>query len=162
MWTRTRCCEADACSAHLCLIVRYFRFVLEVLRCIRLGREIVLTDQVIEHVDAVLRLLSALTGEQRLQNLPNIKRGKPMTVRNIFAETWDKIRHEGIILGREEGISLGREEGISLGREEGYLNALFSLVNDGMIPITVAAQKANMSEDEFKARMRTTDEQPKA
>ena len=105
-----------------------------------------------------------------------------MTVRNIFAETWDKIRHEGIILGREEGreegislgreegislgreegISLGREEGISLGREEGYLNALFSLVNDGMIPITVAAQKANMSEDEFKARMQTTATQTKA
>ena len=78
-----------------------------------------------------------------------------MTVRNIFAETWDKIRHEGSII-------LGREEGISLGREEGYLNALFSLVNDGMIPITVAAQKANMSEDEFKARMQTTGTQPKA
>lgn len=135
-----------------------FRFVLEVLRCMRLGRRFVLTDQVIEHVDAVLRLLHALTGEERLKNLSNInsdiKRGKPMTVRNIFAETWDNIRNEGIILGREEGISLGREEGISLGREEGFLDALFSLVDDGMIPITAAARKANMSEDEFKARMR--------
>ena len=148
---------------ELALFEGDFRFVLEVLRSIRLGRKIVLTDQVIKHVDATLRLLSALTGERRLENLPTIKRGEPMTVRNIFAETWDEIRKEGIILGREEGISLGREQGISLGREEGislgreqgFLNALCSLVNDGMIPITVAAAKANMSEDEFKARMQT-------
>ena len=118
-----------------------FRFVVEVLRCIRRGENIVLTDQVIEHVDAVLKLLAALTGERRIENLPNIKRGEPMTVRNIIAETWDNIRKEGRVEGREEG----------------FLNALVSLAHDGTIPIAAAAKKANMSEDEFKARMREPD-----
>ena len=122
-----------------------FRFVVEVLRCIRRDENIVLTDQVIGHVDAVLKLLAALTGERRLENLPNIKRGEPMTVRNIFADTWDQLR--------EEGRAEGREEGRKEGRAEGFLHALFSLVQDGMLPIAAAAAKANMSETDFRARM---------
>ena len=114
-----------------------FRFVVDVLRSIRLRRDFVLTDQVIEHVDAVLKFLAALTGERRLENLPNIERGNPMTVRNIFADTWDKIRQES--------------------REEGFMRALFSLVNDGTISLAAAAARANMSEADFRAQMREAD-----
>ena len=64
-----------------------------------------------------------------------------MTVRNIFAETWDNIRNEG----RAEGITLGREQG---------LNVVFSLVADGLVPLDEAAKRVNMSEDEFRNRMR--------
>ena len=119
-----------------------FRFVIEVLRSIRRGGKIVLTDQVIEHVDAVLKLLAAVTGERSLENLPKIERGKPMTVRNIFAEQWDMLRAEG------------REEGRVEGRKEGVLHTLVSLVNDGLLPIAAAAARAGMSEGDFRARMR--------
>ena len=123
------------------------RFVIEVLRCIRLGRKIDLTDQVIEHVDAVLKLLAAVTGERRLENLPAIERGEPMTVRNIFAEQWDMLRAEG------------REEGRAEGREEGFLQALVSLVNDGLLPLAAAAERVGMSEGDFRARMREVEAQ---
>ena len=116
--------------------------MIEVLRCIRRGEKMVLTDQVIEHVDAVLKLPAAVTGERRLENLPNIKKGEPMTVRNIFAEQWDMLRAEG------------REEGITLGREQGVFQALVSLVNDGLLPLAAAAARAGMSEADFRARMR--------
>ena len=139
---------------ELALFTGDFRFVLEVLRCIRLGEDIVLTDQVIEHVDAVLKLLAALTGERRLANLPNIKRGEPMTVRNIFADTWEHIRKEGFTQGRQEGREEGRAEGREEGRAEGFLHALFSLVNDGTLSLAAAAARANMSEEEFRERMR--------
>ena len=79
-----------------------------------------------------------------------------MTVRNFFAEA----KAEGIILGREQGISLGREQGIVLGREQGRaegLNMIFSFVEDGLVPLAEAAKRTNMSEDEFRARMRDRD-----
>ena len=117
-------------DAQAALFEGDFRFVVDVLRSIRLRRDFVPTDQVIGHVDAVLKLLAALTGERRLENLPNIERGNPMTVRNIFAE----ILQEG--------------------REEGFMRALFSLVNDGTISLATAAERANMSVADFRARMR--------
>ena len=60
-----------------------------------------------------------------------------MTVRNFFAEA----KAEGIILGREQGLAEG-------------LNMVFSFVEDGLVPLAEAARRANMSEDEFRARMR--------
>ena len=56
-----------------------------------------------------------------------------MTVRNVFGEV--------------------REQGIQIGEAQGFLNALFSLVEDGLLPLGTAAAKANMSEEVFKARM---------
>ena len=56
-----------------------------------------------------------------------------MTVRNVFGEV--------------------REQGIQIGEAQGFLNALFSLVEDGLLPLGTAAAKANMSEEGFKARM---------
>ena len=48
--------------------------------------------------------------------------------------------------GREEGIEEGREEG----REEGGYNMLVSLVKEGSLPISTAAKKAKMTEEEFR------------
>ena len=47
-----------------------------------------------------------------------------------------------------------REEGIVLGRAEGRDQLLFSLVNDGVLSPGAAAARANMSEDDFRKRMR--------
>ena len=47
----------------------------------------------------------------------------------------------------------GRAEGRKEGRAEGRVQMLFSLVGDGLLSPGVAAAKANMSEDEFRARM---------
>lgn len=52
-----------------------------------------------------------------------------------------------------QGMAQGEERGIRIGEERGFLNALFSCVGDGLLPIAAAAAKANMSEDEFKTRM---------
>ena len=49
----------------------------------------------------------------------------------------------------DKGRAVGRKEG----RAEGRVQMLFSLVDDGLLSPGVAAAKANMSEDEFRARM---------
>jgi len=48
--------------------------------------------------------------------------------------------------GMEKGIAKGREEGI----KEGTVNTLISLVNDGILSISDAAKRADMSEERFR------------
>ena len=48
-----------------------------------------------------------------------------------------------------EGMREGRREGM----REGELKMLFSLVDDGLIPIEAALAKADMSRDEFVEQM---------
>ena len=110
-----------------------FRIIVDYLRQVHLNKDFVPSEQEIVHVEAVLQLLSVLTGDKRLMNFPPIKRGEVMTVRNVFGEV--------------------REQGIQIGEAQGFLNALFSLVEDGLLPLGTAAAKANMSEEEFKAKM---------
>ena len=47
--------------------------------------------------------------------------------------------------------------GIAEGKAQGSVNMLFSLVDDGLIPIGVAAAKADMTEAEFRTRMAERD-----
>ena len=57
---------------------------------------------------------------------------------------------EGIARGMEEGIAGGMEEGRAEGRVEGVLSSLVSLVKDGLISVSEAAKRADMSEEGFK------------
>ena len=135
-----------------------FRIVADYVRQTRQNKDFVPSDQMIVHVEALARCLSALTGDRGLvENLPNIRRrqqgGEPMTVRNFFGEA----RLEGMQIGKAEGIQIGEARGIQIGRAEGRvqggLNMLVSLVSDGLLSLAAAAKKAGMTEDEFKTRM---------
>ena len=65
-------------------------------------------------------------------------------------ETWrTNAQRQGILIGRDEGIQIGEARG----EARGGLKMLFALVRDGLLQLAVAAKKANMTEDEFKAQM---------
>ena len=53
---------------------------------------------------------------------------------------------------REEGRAEGRAEGKAEGKTEGMISTLASLVRDGILSITDAANRANMNVDEFKVQ----------
>ena len=53
----------------------------------------------------------------------------------------------------DKGIEIGFERGIDTGIKKGTLLTLISLVKDGMISIDAAANRVNMTEQEFKAEM---------
>ncbi len=59
-------------------------------------------------------------------------------------------RQEGRLEGRLEGRQEGRLEGRQEGRLEGFLEALFGLVEDGILSITEAAKRANMDVSDFE------------
>ena len=51
---------------------------------------------------------------------------------------------------REEGHAAGLSQGIVQGRTQGMLSTLSDLVKDGILTITVAAKKADMTEEAFR------------
>lgn len=64
----------------------------------------------------------------------------------------DAIERKGILKGIEKGIEKGREEGREEGRAEGRIDTLVSLVKDGLLSLTDAAKRADLSIDEFKIK----------
>ena len=59
---------------------------------------------------------------------------------------------EGREAGRAEGRAIGHAEGRAEGRAEGILTTLISLVKDGILTLTDAANRANMTVSEFESK----------
>ena len=75
----------------------------------------------------------------------NIKQGeKVVNVKNAIDEMKAFAKAEG----RAEGEAIGIEKG----KLEGFFEALVGLVKDGLLPLSVAAQRSNMTVSEFEAR----------
>lgn len=100
-------------------------------------------DAVIEHVDELLMLMSAMTNDYRFEETINEVKGKENVT---MCEVLDRVEARGIAKGREEGI----KEGIKKGIKEGTVQVLISLVKDGILSISDAAKRAGMSISEFK------------
>ena len=97
----------------------------------RVNKDYVASDTVIEHVDELLMLMSAMTKDYRFEWTINEVKGKEHVT---MCEVLDRVEARG----REEGI------------KEGTVNILISLVNDGILSIADAAKRADMSEESFR------------
>ena len=109
----------------------------------RVNKNYIAGDTVIEHVDELLMLMSAMTNDYRFEETINEVKGKENVT---MCEVLDRVEARGI----EKGIAKGREEGIKEGIKEGTVNVLISLVKDGILSISDAAKRAGMSVAEFK------------
>ena len=101
----------------------------------RVNKDYVAGDTVIEHVDELLMLMSAMTKDYRFEETINEVKGKEHVT---MCEVLDRVE------------ARGREEGIKEGIKEGTVNILISLVNDGILSIADAAKRADMSEERFR------------
>jgi len=85
-----------------------FRIVADYFVQMRRNRDYVPSHRVIEHVDAVLKLLSALTRDHRFEEAQNqFREEESITMLSVL----DKVEARGIQLGRTEGIRLGEIKG---------------------------------------------------
>lgn len=91
-----------------------------------------------DHVDEILKLLSAMTGDNRYEEILAMP-GKD-EVRNM-CNVAERLENKG----RAEGLVEGRAEG----RAEGKLEQLIELVKDNLLSVANAAQKAEMPETDF-------------
>ena len=114
---------------------------------LRVNKNYIAGDTVIEHVDELLMLMSAMTNDYRFEETINEVKGKENVT---MCEVLDRVEargiEKGIAKGREEGI----KEGIKKGIKEGTVNVLISLVKDGILSISDAAKRADMSEERFR------------
>ena len=59
----------------------------------------------------------------------------------------------------QKGLEQGRQEGIEQGLQQGRIHALIELVNDRVLTIEKAAEKADMSVEEFRNEMKNANAQ---
>ena len=118
-----------------------------------------------QHVDEILKMMKAITQDDRFTESLNAKGEKPKNMCEVLDFFEEKGRQEGIEEGRKEGIEEGRKEGIEEGRkegieegrkegiEEGIRKALSGLVKDGILTTADAARRADLSIAEFQAEI---------
>ena len=112
-----------------------FRILADYLYQMRVNRDYIADETTIEHVEELLTLMSAMTGDNRFEETINELKGKE----NVnMCEVLDRVEARGIEKGRIEG------------RQEGIINILISLVNDGILSVYEAALRADMSVEDFK------------
>ena len=82
----------------------------------RVNKNYVADKRSIGHIEELLMLMSAMTGDKRFEDI--IDEANKKEVVNM-CEVLDIVEARGIEKGIEKGIERGREEGIEKGREEG-------------------------------------------
>ena len=112
-----------------------FRILADYLYQMRKNRDYIADKTNIGHVEELLTLMSAMTGDNRFEETINDFKGKEKV---NMCEVLDRVEARGIEKGRMEG------------RQEGTINTLISLVKDGILSLDEAAIRAGMSAKEFK------------
>ena len=112
-----------------------FRILADYLYQMRKNRDYIADKTNIGHVEELLTLMSAMTGDNRFEETINDFKGKEKV---DMCEVLDRVEARGIEKGRMEG------------RQEGTINTLISLVKDGILSLDEAAIRAGMSAKEFK------------
>jgi hypothetical protein len=128
-----------------------FKFVADYFVQMRKTGKYIAPDEKIVHVQEMLSLMSALTDDNRFSDVYEGIKGKE---RVSMCTVLDEIETRGIEKGIKEGIEQGIVQGIEKGIEQGRDNTLISLVHDGLLSIEVAADRAGVTLDEFKAMMK--------
>ena len=100
------------------------------------------------------------TFESEVDDMCNLSQG---VAEEAMQKGIEKGRQEGIQKGieqgRQEGMQKGMAQGIEQGIQQGRTHALAELVNDGVLTIEKAAEKAGMSVEEFKNAMKSANTQ---
>ena len=116
-----------------------FRILADYLYQMWENRDYIADETNIAHVEELLTLMSAMTGDNRFEETINDFKGKEKV---NMCEVLDRVEARGI----EKGIEKGIEQGI----KRGTINTLTSLVKDGLLSLDEAAIRADMSAEDFE------------
>lgn len=129
-----------------------FRLVADYFIQMRTNKEYNPSQEVMKHVDAVLKLMSVLTQDDRFEEMQNGAQGEVKTM----CEVLDNAISKGRIEGREEGKAEGRIEGRIEGRAEGIQAMVESCQELGVSAEAVKMQlvkKFSMTEQEAQQKL---------
>jgi hypothetical protein len=119
-----------------------FRILADYLYQMRVNKDYIADETIIEHVEELLTLMSAMTGDNRFEETINDLKGKEKV---NMCEVLDRVEARGIEKGIEQGI------------KRGTINTLVSLVNDGILSSYEASLRANMSVGDFEKYLKKID-----
>ena len=107
-----------------------------------------------KHVKSIMNLEAP---EREKEGLPVHRLLNVLLSRTLSPEEKKRIIREefGIattvkLEGRQQGLQEGRQQGRQQGIQQGALNTLVFLVNDGLLSVDVAAERTNMTKEEFE------------
>ena len=112
-----------------------FRILADYLYQMRENRDYIADETNIAHVEELLTLMSAMTGDNRFEETINDFKGKEKV---NMCEVLDRVEARGIEKGIEQGI------------KRGTINTLTSLVKEGLLSLDEAAIRADMSAEDFE------------
>ena len=113
-----------------------FKFVADYFVQLRTTKDYVPSKETMEHVDAVLKIMSVLTKDVRFEEAHQ----NGMEVKSM-CEVLDRAENRGIQKGIQQGI------------QQGIMETLVSLVRDGILTIEEAANRADMTPEDFQKKM---------
>ena len=119
-----------------------FRILADYLYQMRVNKDYIADETIIEHVEELLTLMSAMTGDNRFEETINDLKGREKV---NMCEVLDRVEARGIEKGIEQGI------------KRGTINTLVSLVNDGILSSYEASLRANMSVVDFEKYLKKID-----
>ncbi len=125
-----------------------FQVVARFFRDKRLGTDSVSEDKTrIRHVDEVLKLLSAFTGDARYEE---IMKSEDYEEVESMCEIMDRAVNKGKVIGREEGREEGRKEGRKEGIKIGARESAEKLFKNGVSYEIVRASIDALSDSELR------------
>lgn len=110
-----------------------FRIVADYFVQMRMNKDYVPSKETIQHVDAVLKIMSVLTQDDRFEEFQNSHNDKEAT---NMCDVLDRAINKGL----EQGLKRGLEQGL----EQGRIDSLIELMLDGLISSDVAFSRSGL------------------
>ena len=117
----------------------------------RVNRNYVAGKKSIGHIEELLMLMSAMTGDKRFEDV--IDEANTKEVMNM-CEVLDIVEARGIEKGREKGIEEGMEKGIEQGMEKGEEQATFRIAKnfkDSKVDIEIIVKATGLTKEQIEA-----------
>ncbi len=127
-----------------------FRMIAEFFYAFNNGTDYYPTDQKLDYPEEVLDMISVFTGDERFREEYNSMPAETKEGGISMCEIYDKILREGEARGEAIGEARGQAIGEARGEARGFLRALAELVKDGILTLSDAAKRADMTVDEFQ------------
>ena len=127
-----------------------FKFVVRQLKSERLGERFIPSDERISHPDALLKLMGALTGDERftraVNNLADSHERRKFTMKSFLDDYLEEAEAKAMTRGLNKGIEQGISQGIAQGIAQGITQGISQGISQGITQgITIGEERMKQS-----------------
>ena len=111
----------------------------------------------ITHVDELLKLLSVMTNDEEYAQLVKVEKDREelRSMCDVVKRIKEMGAKEGEAIGEARGKEIGKEIGKEMGEVSGRIKAYAEMVQFGDITLQKAAERLNMTEEEFQQAIKS-------